>query len=439
MSGGEDRRDEEPREHDAEHERRHAEREAEHARDHAEREAEREARRAERQARHEARHRIRAEWRGSFGEELRDRIREEIARGLSGSARKWYFSFGDLGGARAGGAEASEVVEQRFEVSGMPTVRVSNVSGETEVTVGASDEVFVRARKRVHGWSEDRARRLLRNVEIRLEQHGDEIVIEPRLFEQERGWLELFRGGRVAVDLDVRVPRTTHVDARTVSGDLSLTGTRGPIELQSVSGEVSVRDVQGPMRLRTVSGDASASGYAGQVEANSVSGEIEFERSRVRTPDIVTVSGDVDIDALFVPAGEPEARLKTVSGEIRVALGDADLDIDLRTVSGDLEVDGPARVEKQGRRDRHVVVGAGGPRLRVKTVSGDLSVRPSSETPVEAEAGSETAPAPESAPAAETATGSAGAAAAREILERLARGEIAVDDAAAALDAAKRS
>lgn len=396
------------------------------------RRAERDARRAERDAHREERRRMRAEFRGGLGDALGARIGDEVRRGLRG----WSLGMTDFGGGspefRVGspGSAASEVEEKRFEVAGVPKVRVSNVAGEIDVTVGAPGEVFVRARKRVEGWSEERARRLLENVEIRMEQEGDEIVIEPRMFQQERGWHELFRGGRIAVDFDLRVPRETHVEARTVSGELSVTGTRGQIELQSVSGEVNVIDVQGPMRLRTVSGDASVSSYAGQLEANSVSGEIQVERSRVRSADIVAVSGDIALDALYASSGPAEARVKTVSGDVELALGEPDAEIAFKTVSGDAKVEGPARVEKEGRRDRRIIVGAGGPHVRVKTVSGDLTVQ-LSKNGAPAEQPAETEAIPLGAPEAPSGT------AAREILERVARGELSVEDAAAALDAAR--
>lgn len=400
----------------------------------ADRDARREERRAEREVRRAERHRIRAEMHAHLGDVLRERIRAEVQQGLHG--KKWYFGFGDMGpGMQGERAEASEIVEKRFDVAGIPRLRVSNVSGETDISVGAANEVFVRARKRVHGWSEDRARRLLENVEIRMEQDGDEIVVEPRLFQQERGWLELFRGGRVAVDLDVRVPRETHVEATTVSGELSVTGTRGQHDLKSVSGEVSIDDVQGPLQLRTVSGDITGTRFAGRVEANSVSGEIDFDRSRVRTPDIVTVSGDVSIHAASIGEDQGEGRVKTVSGDVVLVIADADAEIDHKTVSGDVVVEVAARVEKTSRRDRHIVIGnGGGAQFRVKTVSGDLKIRRAPGEAVESEGTSEEAM-PMGAP--EPPAPPQPSAAAREILDRVARGELSVDDAAARLDATR--
>ena len=423
----------------AERERQRAEREVERAQRERERAMRREERRTERDARREERHRLRAEMRARLGDVIRESVHAEVREGLKG--KKWYFGFGDMGVGmhhreHGGHAEASEVVEKRFEVSGMPRLRVGNVSGETDITVGPSNEVFIRARKRVHGWSEERARRLLENVEIRMEQSGEEIVVEPRLFQQERGWLDLFRGGRVAVDFDIRVPRETNIDANTVSGDLAVTGTRGQHEVRSVSGDVTIEDVQGPMQVRSVSGDINVTGFAGRVEANSVSGEIEFSRSKVKMPDVVTVSGDVAIDAVTLPDNDGESRLKTVSGDIEVVIAEANAEVGYNTVSGDAIVEVNARVEKTGKRDRKILIGEGGPRIRVKSVSGDLKVARSHDDGVEAEEHEAAEAMPMAAPAAERPQPSA---AAREILERVARGELSVDDAASALDAARRS
>jgi len=386
----------------------------------AAREAEREAHRIEREAQREARRSAREADREARREEHRTHRMHLLGGTLTI----------DTGSA---GREESELVERRFDVSGMPRVRIRNVSGETSVKVGQAGEVFVRARKRVHGWSEDRAKRLLENVEVLMEQSGDEITIEPRLYEQERGWMDLFRGGRVAVDIDVTVPREAQIEATTVSGPLSVTGTRGPVDGRSVSGEVMIDDVQGPMRLRTVSGDLRAAAYAGQIEANSVSGDLRFERSRIRRPDVVTVSGDVRVEGALVlgAEGEAEGRIKTVSGDIDLVLADPAIDLEFHSLSGDLDVDaGTAKVEKTGRREWHVSIGQGGPRVRVKTVSGDLSIRRSAE----AGGGAPQAPAEEPMPMGAPAAPTADQPDVLELLGRVARGEMSVEEASSALD-----
>lgn len=336
-------------------------------------------------------------------------------------------------GAPDGGEEHSETVEQRFSVGDSPRLHLRNVSGESRITVGSDGEVHVRARKRVRGASEDRAKRLLENVELRMEQDGDDVSVRPHLYEQDRGWLDLFRGGRVAVDFDIAVPRGSRIEATTVSGDLEVRGTRGALDVQSVSGDLTLADIHGSIRLKTVSGDASGSDLAGTLDANSVSGDLTFERCRIQGCDIVTVSGDVGLAGVLEPGAEH--RLKTISGDIVLALLGASYDVRFKTASGALECAFAAAVVHEGRRDKRIQVGDGAIHIAVKTVSGDLELRPGGEGAPDVSAASGAARAdPEATVRIDPP---AGTGTARQILEQLARGDLDVEAAARALDDAR--
>ena len=390
------------------------------------RRSERDARRSEREGRRE-----RGFGHAGFAPELATHIHEAVREGLGAAGG---FPFSDL----AGGEEHAESVERTFIVDGAPSIRLRNVSGESRIAVGPEGEVRLRARKRVRGASEERAKRLLENVEIRMEQNGTEISIRPHLYEQDRGWLDLFRGGRVAVDFDLTVPQGSRIDATTVSGGLDVRGTRGPLDVQSVSGDVTLADIHGPMRLKTVSGDASCADLAGALEANSVSGDLDFARCRLHSADVVTVSGDVDVSGEL--GADRDHRFKTISGDIDLALVGTSYDIRFKTMSGELACGLVATVSGDGRRDKHIVAGDGGVRVTVKTVSGDLQLHSSTGavpagSPASAVPGAEAAPDPEATvrmdPPGQPDRD------ARSILERVARGELDVDAAAQALDAAR--
>ncbi|MEK6208090.1 MAG: DUF4097 family beta strand repeat-containing protein [Chloroflexota bacterium] len=410
-------------------ERRRAERE----RDRAEREREREQRRGERQARHEARHEFRF---GSRGLDINvDVDADEIARSVSAAF---------VGMDDDDDESHDQTVEKTFTVDGMPRLRVQNVSGETAIRVGEPGQVRVVARKRVKGGSADRAKRLLENVEVRIEQKGNDIFVEPHLYEQERSWLDLFRGKRFRVDFEITVPRETAVDAQTVSGDLDLHGTRGPARVESVSGDVNIEDVQGPMRIKSVSGDVHCADYFGAVEGSSVSGDVEI-RGRVRACELHTVSGDISID-LEPEIGGRESHLKTISGDVEVGMLMPSCVCEYHTASGDLECEAPARIMREGRKDRTVILGDGQSRLFVRTVSGDLAIRPASSSVREEPAAAEDSTDPNvetesesdrdperTAPMAPPTTTQV-----RDLLERLARGEVSVDDVAAKLDETRK-
>lgn len=333
--------------------------------------------------------------------------------------------------------EFTEDVEGSFAVDGAPRVRSRNVSGETRIAVGEDGTVRIQATKRVRGSSPEKAKRLLQNVEVRMEQNGGVIDVRPHLYEQDRGWMDLFRGGRVSVDLVITVPRESSIEAHTVSGDLALAGTRGALEIQSVSGDVTIRDVQGSLAVRSVSGDVSCSDFCGRAEANTVSGDLRLDRCRVQGADVVSVSGDVELVGALEPGSEH--RFKTISGEVDLCLSGGAYEIGYKTMSGDVTLEAEGRVTRDGRRDRTIIVGeAGGAQVTVKTVSGDLTVRSTSATIPERSAAA-SAQGVETTEIRKTRThdGSLAPTGARDILERLARGELDVDAAAAELDAAR--
>jgi len=347
-----------------------AQRESDRGRERADREREREHRREERRARHEARHEFRF---GAHGFDINvDVDPDEIARSVSAAF---------VGMDDDDGESHDQTVERTFTVDGMPRLRVQNVSGETAIRIGEAGQVRVVARKRVKGGSADRAKRLLENVEVRIEQKGNDIFVEPHLYEQERSWLDLFRGKRFRVDFEITVPRETAVNAQTVSGDLDLNGTRGPARVESVSGDVNIADVQGPMRIKSVSGDVQCTDYVGSVDGSSVSGDVDI-RGRVHACELHTVSGDISVD-LEPEVGGRESRLKTISGDVEVGMLTASCICEYHTASGDLEVEAPARIIREGRKDRTVIIGDGQSRLTVKTVSGDLTIKPASSSVAE--------------------------------------------------------
>jgi len=337
-------RDRIQRENDREHER-------------GDREREREHRREERRARHEARHEFHF---GHRGLDIKvDVDPDEIARSVSAAF---------VGMDEDDGESHDQTIEKIFTVDSMPRLRVQNVSGETAIRVGEPGQVRVVARKR-------------ENVELRIEQKGNDIFVEPHLYEQERSWLDLFRGKRFRVDFEITVPRETAVNAQTVSGDLDLHGTRGPARVESVSGDVNIEDVQGPMRIKSVSGDVQCTDYVGSVEGSSVSGDVDI-RGRVRACELHTVSGDISID-LEPEIGGRESRLKTISGDVEVGMLTSSCVCEFHTASGDLECDAPARIMREGRKDRTVIIGDGRSRLSVRTVSGDLTIKPASSSVAE--------------------------------------------------------
>ncbi|HTK22735.1 MAG TPA: DUF4097 family beta strand repeat-containing protein [Gaiella sp.] len=133
----------------------------------------------------------------------------------------------------------------------------------------------------------------------------------------------------------------------TASGDLTAGAVEAALAVKSASGDVDVRSVGASAAINTVSGDVRLGETAGPVAVKTISGDVELgavEREVV----VSSVSGDVQVSAvpglvLWIDAqsvsgtmsseldlgnepSEPgqdavELRIRTVSGDVRVARG----------------------------------------------------------------------------------------------------------------------
>lgn len=325
--------------------------------------------------------------------------------------------------------ELTDVLERRFRTEGPAVLRIENPAGETRVRAGAAGEVVVHARKRTYAGSADGGRRILENLEVEMQQEGNEIRVSQRAFMLERGWANVFRERRASVDYEVEVPKGSLVEIRTASGEIEVRGTEGAVELQSVSGDIQVADARGSTRLRTVSGDVIAESCAGMLDANSVSGDFIFRSSTWPAARLRTISGDVEAEVRLPGPGPIE--LNSISGDIQLATP-SPFELHFDTTSGDLGGEG-LKFEKVGRRSFTARSGEGGPDIHVRTVSGDATVRRadvvSPDAPVERVA---SAAGPAGVPGRDRK------AEALDVLKALELGEIDADEAARRLDAVRK-
>jgi len=198
----------------------------------------------------------------------------------------------------------------------------------------------------------------------------------------------------VWIDYEITVPADTAVRSRASSGDLTLEGLHGSMDLQSSSGDHRLRGISGDIHLETTSGDVSAKDIAGPVDARAGSGDIQIEQSGAGDVNVHTGSGNIELrgvnGALQAEAGSGDLRIEgTQAGawEIRTGSGDVELrlpsqaafDLELSTSSGSLTVDQPVMMTVQGRvqESRRSISGkvrGGGRLVTVHTGSGDVHI-----------------------------------------------------------------
>jgi DUF4097 and DUF4098 domain-containing protein YvlB len=132
--------------------------------------------------------------------------------------------------------------------------------------------------------------------------------------------------------------------ANLSSGDLRADRIAGAVEAHCASGDVAIGAVGGDLTIVTASGDVRVGGCAGSATVRTASGDVALDRVEPGTVQVTTASGDVRVG---VPSGTAVwLDVNTVSGTTSTDLdmtgppesGQAQLNLRLRTVSGDIEV-----------------------------------------------------------------------------------------------------
>lgn len=122
------------------------------------------------------------------------------------------------------------------------------------------------------------------------------------------------------------------------------------LDIQGVSMDVSVDGVAGDQRINTVSGDVDTGLWGAEVDARTISGEISVDGfGRAGMLDLNTTSG-----AVFLLNGAGQVRASAVSGEVRIE-GEGFEWLDLETISGDLQFEGS--LARNGDLDAEAVSG----------------------------------------------------------------------------------
>lgn len=157
------------------------------------------------------------------------------------------------------------------------------------------------------------------------------------------------------------------VDFDTSSGDMELTRVRAGSEfrISTASGDVRIEDSDGVTRASTASGSVRVTGSAvdGPSEYSSASGDVTMVLDRpIRDAvELSSASGDVRLEAVF---GDDFTLVMSK----RRDRGDIDSPFDVTRVE-EYRRDGRTYVRQT------VVMGVGGPEIRLHTASGSIEVR----------------------------------------------------------------
>jgi hypothetical protein len=307
------------------------------------------------------------------------------------------------GQAVPGAAAAEGLFQRTLQVTGAVNLEVTTGSGSIQVRTGSSNQVQVTGHIKATEWfggnAQDKVERLQANPPI--QQSGNDIRIghidDP----------ELRRN--ISISYELMVPVETQLRAHSGSGNQSVEGISGPLEIGAGSGDLKISNignsvhadtgsgniqidrVQGSTRAKAGSGSIRAAAMAGGFEAETGSGHIALEQTAPGSVRADTGSGGMDLrglrGSLEAKAGSGTIRAEgnptgawsvhTGSGTVQLRFpSDAAFDLEAHTSSGSISVDHPLTVQGSiGHKDIRGKVGGGGVPVDVGTGSGNIEIQ----------------------------------------------------------------
>ncbi|HLF90919.1 MAG TPA: DUF4097 family beta strand repeat-containing protein [Anaerolineales bacterium] len=309
-----------------------------------------------------------------------------------------------------------ETYEKIFNVPENPFVKIGNIRGHIDVSPGEDGIVSVTVTRHPGSGSSER-------TEIILEQNEEgHVIINAKYPESFSGILFGFLNRPERVDFIVTVPKNCDLSVKTVSGNAEVKGLAGNIYIGSVSGSYVTEDIGGTLKLDTVSGAIEGHRLSGPLTLKSVSGRAKLHDSNFPSLQAKTVSGSLTLET---PLGEGPYQVGSVSGRLVLVVPDGtSCTANISSVSGSVHTDLPNaqvwRDSSPGKRHQRVTIGEGGPEISLKSVSGSLRI-----VRQEGYAEAENA----SSAKVDMAKVEKQTASKMDTLERIARGELSVDDA----------
>lgn len=307
-----------------------------------------------------------------------------------------------------------ETIERSFEVKEPASLLLKNPRGRVEIMGGEEGRILITAVVHLESGR-------LERTHVEIEQTSDGSVSAITDYDG-NSWFGFSRNRPCLVDYVVRVPQSCNLELSIVEGHGVIQGLVGDLRAASVSGTLSLRDLSGTLEFSTVSGRITAEALQGPLRVKTVSGNVRLERSELPRLDAHTVSGGLSIET---PLFEGPYAIHSVSGGAKVYLPpQTNCSLKFHTLSGRLNVDLDELRRFNGRGELNLNVGNGGAALKFDSISADLHLLPSEAMSSGMDDYEEDR---------STEAGAGPAHDRMEVLEKIARGELSVEEALSVL------
>ncbi|MBZ5541855.1 MAG: DUF4097 family beta strand repeat-containing protein [Acidobacteriia bacterium] len=234
-------------------------------------------------------------------------------------------------------------------------ITIRNGRGDIRVRAGDTAQIRLSAKKNIRAWSKSEAQRLAAPASLQIVQEGDAYEVRPAGYDP--------GDRRIAMDLDVEVPRKAILTIRKEGGNVEVSDVAGEIDITSQTGDIEVREAGSDVSVDLRRGDVKVSGVNGDVKLSGRGGEVE----------VINATGGLTLDGEFygpiraekVAKGvrfishRTDLTLTQLAGHLEAGSGNLDIfdstgNLTLRTNSYDITLDNVTGKLKIDNRDGDV-------------------------------------------------------------------------------------
>ena len=303
-------------------------------------------------------------------------------------------------------SQYKEQETQTFYISKNGTVKLYGDEGNIEVQVWDRDSVQVNMTRRVWARSPERARDILKRMQVEFEESSDLLVIREQDFYKKRNFnfFDIFDGDfwtdetwrTGSIDYVLMVPDMVRLEVHCDEGDINLSGLKNALYLEVDEGDVDIHTLDAEIiYIRVDEGDLYldhlGSRHKAELKIRSDEGDIHVENSILSTMDIRTDEGRIvtrnvnagsavlqtdegTIDVDIPPERNGRYRYAADEGDVHIRLSDfANADLDLLTEEGHIDTDFDLPVRRND--DRSVLsgkLGDGSANIKSSVDEGDI-------------------------------------------------------------------
>lgn len=245
-----------------------------------------------------------------------------------------------LGATALEAQKKDDAFDWKGRVAAGKTLAIRGVNGDIRVTQASGGEAVVHAAK--HARKGD-----VNSVQVKVEEDADGVTIcaiysrdtsltcSSKSNRHKDDWDD---GNEVSVDFTVQVPAGVRFEGNTVNGGVEASGLTADADVATVNGDVELAT-------------------AGVGSATTVNGSVKLRLGK--------------------PSWTGSLDAKTVNGSVVVEMpAPSDLEVTAGTLNGSVSSDFPLTMQgKMSPQRLRGTIGKGGPKLRLESVNGDVSLR----------------------------------------------------------------